>query len=263
MLARIDDLERTLKGTPHEKAWADYLKLDEIETLAVSPAVFDVTKRTSVARLVLRRCNTDSASEKQRKFLSSPAVVNLDRELRQWVTQPIDLQQLVHAIEDFELHPYQRHVAAITESWNRLRWSRLREYADVAEAIDLHYRNANMRISVTEDFMNRLIPAMQNVKSKIREQILGAQVRGLSTSNMKLYVDLIEDQDAIRMRLQADGRMAANTQSTKGPVTVLNSNRIQLRAREAFCPEPQGAANRAGSSGCVRQLEHCRHADSL
>jgi hypothetical protein len=252
MLARIDDLQRLLKGTPHEQAWGKYLKLESLKTLAISPAVHDVTQRLPLAREVLGRCNIESANDKQREFLSSPAVDNLDRELRRWVTQPVDLQALVYAIEDFELHLYERHAAVVTEGWNRLRWSALPEYTAVAEAIDLHYRNANMRISVTENFMNRMIPAMQNVKSRVREEILGAQVRGLSTSNMQLHVDLVDDPQSIRMRLEADGRLAANTQSTKGPVTIKNFNQSNFVLEKLFVMDRQGVRSgpaRAAASG--------------
>jgi hypothetical protein len=252
MLARIEDVKRMLKGTPHENAWMDYLALEALEAVAISPSVHRVSERTPIAHKILLRCNIHFATEKQREILTSPPVVNLDRELRRWVTQPVDLQPLIHSIEAFELTSFQRHSDAITQSWNRLRWSRVPEYKVVAEAIDLHYRNANVRVSVTEEFMNRMIPAMQNVKSPVREHIMGAQVRGLSTSNMKLNIDLMDDAESVRLQLQADGRLAANTQSTKGAVTLHSLNRSNFVIEKLFVLNRHGVQPgpaRAAASG--------------
>ncbi len=251
MLARIADIRKALKQISHGPAWTEYLMLDQLATFTATPAVHDVDKRRQMACLVLSKRDT-ALSEKQIEFLNSSLIVALDNELKRWATYPVDMHDLLHKLEEFERKPYTRYATYVTEIWSALRWSILTEYNHLASLIDIHYRNANVRISVTEDFVNRMIPAVQAVRSPVREKILGADVSGQSHSQMKMKVDLMNDPDEIRLRMQADGNLAANTQSKAGTVTLYNMNRSSFIIEKLFVVGRQGiqtAPAKASASG--------------
>lgn len=240
MLARIADLRKALKRISHGSAWSEYLMLDQLATFASSAAVHEADKRCSMACLALHKREVYAVTEQQREFLTSPLIAALDEELKRWATSPVDMADLLHKLEEFENKPYARYATQVTDVWSALRWSLLPEYNQIATLIDIHYRNANLRISVTEDFMNRMIPAAQAIRSPVREKILGADVSGQSHSRMHMKVDLVEDQEAIRVRMKADGNLAANTQSRAGSVTLYNLNRSSFMIEKLFIMGRQG-----------------------
>ena len=240
MLAIIDAVRETIGTTSHANAWRQFLLLDELQQVAITSQVLELKQRYPIATRALKRFSAENASEKQLEFFAKTPLQDLQRELRVWTTHPVPMHELLVAVERFEKSPYEKSANKLTQFWNALKWSAVPEYAKLATVIDTHYRNANLRISASEQFINRLIPAMRNVRSPIRDQILGADVTGLSKSDMHFRVDLLEDNDRIRMNLKAQGHMAANTQATKGSVTMHNHNRSRFMIEKMFVMSDQG-----------------------
>ncbi len=240
ILARISDIRKALRRTAHGAAWSEFLLLDSLESFAATPAVHDLTSRRNVACQALARRDVESTSEKQLAFMKSPLIVALDTELRRWATHPVDMFELLRKLEAYEQNAYARIGQDVTEITTTLRWSSIPAYNKVASIIDVHYRNANLRISVAEEFLNWMIPAVRDMRSPVSERILGAYVSGQSKSRMHMQVDLIDDPDQIRMKMQANGNLAANTRSTSGGVVVHNFNRSSFLIEKPFVMGREG-----------------------
>jgi hypothetical protein len=224
----------------HGDAWAEFLLLGEIDGMCQSASFADDAARAELAARVLSRIAETELTEDQQEFLSQSPLVEFQSELRRWTTLPVDGARLLAQLEAYEEHATLKSGDELAVQWNRLRWSVIPEQVALATALNTHYRNANVRFAVTEEFINRLLPAIRDVQAPVRERILGAEVRGQSASRTQMRVRLEPDPSRIRMRLDAHGYMAAQTSSTKGAVTMYNRNRSRFLIQKLFLMDGGG-----------------------
>jgi hypothetical protein len=224
----------------HPDNWQRFLSLAHIRDVASSNSFFTVETRANIAAKVLNRLSETEFSEKQQAIISKRSVQALRGELRKWVTAPLPLTELLANIEEYEIQPIDSRSQPVSTAWHRTRFSLYPTQQNLAQTINTHYRNSNVRLAVTEEFLNRLVPAIQDVQAPVREQILGADVRGLSETRMGFRVNLVPDKAQIRMRLEGDGVMSAATQSTKGGVTLMNRNRARFFVQKILLMDPRG-----------------------
>ena len=238
MLEILRSVDRTLQSQPDN--WQRFLALAHVRDVASSSSFDEAEVRIRLAARLLNRMNETDFNSAQQQVINQPAIVAFRNELRRWVTHSLDLPQLLAAIEEFEIEPTMRRSIPVTAAWNQLRWSLLPAQRELAQVMDTHYRNANIRFAVTEEFLNRLVPAIQNVQAPVRERILGADVRGQSATHTQLRLNLVPDDAQIRIHLEGDGVMSARTQSTKGGVTLTNRNRARFFVQKMLLMDPRG-----------------------
>lgn len=234
MQAALKQALEPLNQSSYKDAWYEFLMIPELSAVAGSQAVFDQPARLAIACPILERMLDDQLSETQRQFLSQPGLRALRSALHMWSTEAVDGPALLHAVERFETDGSTMNAQAVADHWRRLRYSAVPEHRQLAAVIDQHYRNANVRLAATENFLNRLLPAMQSVRQPVREIILGAQVKGQSDSRTQLHVDLLPDDERIKAQLRARGEMQALTQAQKGSVIFRNKNRSHFLIRKLF-----------------------------
>ena len=136
----------------------------------------------------------------------------------------LDYRKLVEDIETLESDPIHRCSKSLADSMQSLRFSEYPEQANVAQAIGIHYRNANLRIAVSEEFVNRMLPAQSTIQKPVKQNILGADTRGASEIQTKLHVDFIKDPSALKIALNLDGDISSRTQSSRHGATFYNSS---------------------------------------
>ncbi len=90
---------------------------------------------------------------------------------------------------------------------------------ELVVALDQHYRNANVRLAVSKDFMERFLPSQEPVSAPVRDRINGASVAGQSFTQTQLGIRLIPDSRYLRFYLDARGIVTARTASSMGPAT--------------------------------------------
>ena len=96
----------------------------------------------------------------------------------------------------------------------------------------MHYRNANLRIAVTEELLNRVIPKPEPEYAPVQDTILGVPVRGQSLMASEISLRMIPDPHHVRMTLQVNGEVAAVTRSTSGPATFYSESESSYVARK-------------------------------
>ncbi len=238
MLLAVTTVEHKLENQPDN--WQRFLSLPHIKDVASSSSFSDVDCRATLAVRVLNRLTETEFTPEQQGIIQSTAIKSLQDELRTWVTASVDLRELMAHIEEFEIEPTDWRSQPVSSTWNRLRWSLFPTQQQLSQVIDTHYRNANVRFAITEEFINRLVPAIQDVQAPIREKILGLDVRGLSETSTRFRVNLVPDKSQIRMQLEGDGVMNAKTQTTKGGVTLMNRNRARFFVQKMLLMDPRG-----------------------
>ena len=102
----------------------------------------------------------------------------------------------------------------------------------LADRVDLHYRNANLRIAVTEELINKLIPERKVEYADVDDTVLGYPVRGESAMRTEVAVRMLPDPQRVRMALEVRGAISADTTADAGPAQFHNNSQSYYVARK-------------------------------
>lgn len=226
----IEAVNRRIADHPHAEEWRAWLTLDRLAQIATETWVSDPTVRRNAARLVLLRLQSDELTSGQLQFLQDPAIRDLQRHLADWADQPVDLRTLLQTLEQFEQLQSSELAEQIVDQLIHLEFCRRPAAAELATLVDTHYRNANVRVSVSGELLNDLMPVLEPIQQQIRDTILGAAVVGQNRTWTDLNLHLIDDPNRLRIRIQAEGQTRSSTVSRKGPVRFFSTDQSQFQA---------------------------------
>ena len=233
--ATINIVRLHLQGADHGPEWDRYLQLDRMYGLSSDGSSSSWSERSDAAADVLRRMQAQHLSQPQQQLLQSAALRPYQQQLRQWVTAGIDLQRLLSTVERFESDPatsapLAREVSCLAMSPDhQLLW----------QAFDTHYRNANGRVSVSAEFLQRMAPSAHRIASRIRRELDGVEVRGQNNGWSRLQVALVPDTHRIHVDLRAVGAVQSRTVAAKGPVRLFNTGRSRFAAEKSLVWDPR------------------------
>ncbi|WP_430452153.1 hypothetical protein [Rhodopirellula europaea] len=181
----IRDVREKLPETGDPNGWTTFLLLDKIQTLASSD---DMDERALTAQRYLSRITSKRLAPEHEEWLSQSALQQLTEAMKTWSAIPIDYVALLQDLERAEADAIDLAAVKVTNAFQSLRFSDDAHAARVAKAIDLNYRNANVRTAISAKLIERLIPSVPDRTSPIATQVAGTPVRG--TSNVSTAMDL-------------------------------------------------------------------------
>lgn len=235
--------------------WNQFLMLDEVERLAASDSSRSGAERASVAARLLERMNRASFTPVQLSVVQSPNARQLQGQLRNWSTANMDYRQWLAAIEHLETNPSFRESDGLADMATQLKWSYSKAQNQLASTFYSHYRNANARLAVTELMLNRMLPIIRESRAPIREEILGARVFGNSATWTKIGLDLVPDNQRLRMKLVANGNVNAQTRSYAGPAVVFNRNQSHFHLQKMITCDQRGVHIGKSSTTATTKLK--------
>lgn len=227
----VADLDAMTTGSTEGRAWRRYLLLDALKEIHDHSST-DRQQQRMLARRILKRLAPRQLTRQQREFVATGPVAVLDTELRNLATDPVDLIELVRHVEAFEQTGLPSEAGLVAEDSQRLSFSASADHRELAERIESHYRNANLRIVLTEELMNRLMPERDPEYMWVNDTVLGSTVRGRSLTFTDVAVDLVPDSTRLRLALEVTGRVSSNTSATNGPATFYNRSEAVYVARK-------------------------------
>jgi hypothetical protein len=234
----IANLKATLAAGDHGAAWGDFFRIDDLTTCI---AVQDDAGVDALAEAVLHRMYNPALSPGQRTYLSTPRIVAFVSALRTTMAARVTPTDLVSHLEAYELEPNRNHsneVVRILRRWQSTPDPSV--YQPTVQAIKTHYRNANLRVAVRGDLINRVVPAISRYAEQVNDTILGAQVHGQNSTSTAISISLIPDPQRIRLKLNARGQVQSNTTARKGPVTMFNRGESTFTAGKQLTIAPDG-----------------------
>ncbi|MFN7737366.1 MAG: hypothetical protein ACK5O8_14705 [Pirellula sp.] len=226
---RLETVRRALISTDDVENWGRYLMLDRIEDLA-HQRIESRENQVGLAREFLARVTDSRVTPDQRRILTSAEVHRLADQVHPLTIGPVDYRKILIDIEALESNPVHRCSADLADAIQSLRFSEHPEQASVADIIGTHYRNANIRMSVSEAFINRMMPQGQVSNRPVQQRILGADTRGASQASTNLKVDFIPDPSAWHVALNLDGQIDSNTRSSRNGATFYNATKAHVQA---------------------------------
>ena len=220
----------------------------------------DDAARLELARAVLGSLASEILTPDQQAFVRSPLMRGLSRAVRHWTEGPVDVARFVRRVEKYEQGGSPSMGMAIESDRHALRWSTDTGSQQLADVIDRHYRNANLRFAIAEGMINRLLPPQKDVATPVNDRIAGAEVYGQSLTKTKTAVRLVPDPHALRLRLEARGTVDSDTESTSGPATFYSTGRTNYATQKLFVLTREGLTSEAAVSdaAAVNKLRNVR-----
>ncbi|MCH8840995.1 MAG: hypothetical protein IH831_10070, partial [Planctomycetes bacterium] len=240
MMPVLGEVASRLAGEGNGEAWRDYLLLDQIAAAASEGAGIDVKGRRRLAQEVLSRMTDKRLTDAQSEFVQTEALVSLRESLRLWAVGPVDVETLAALVEHYEAHPELRYAAALAQLQQRLEWSPIPPYQQLATHLDQHYRGANMRVALTDDLMNRMMPKRSSTISPVNDRIAGTKVRGRARTTTQVQVRLLPNDKAWQISLEALGVVYSKTRTQTWPARVQNSAKMFYQVRKMILIDGQG-----------------------
>ena len=237
MQERLEAVEQRLAVVEYSKEWSDYLMLSDIHQ-QLGPG--DVDARRETAKRILKRIESPQLSTEQIAVFQATPFAEFILELRRWASEPIDYLRLLDQIEEYERTGSTESATNVASCYDVMRWSSQPELHKLGEILNTHYRNANVRVALTSEFLNRLLPDPQAYQQNISNTIAGADVSGTSETVNRLQVVLHPDSETWRIGLEAHGEVASDTSASKGPATFYNQGYSRYHARKLLMIDRRG-----------------------
>lgn len=228
----LADVETVLGDSDQGQAWRKFLLIEALKTCAdKQPALDENQSRRIAAQSLVRLTETPLAPEQQR-FLASARMAALRMELRRWAAKPISVATVLGDIERYEQSGLATDARRLALDCQSLLASPVEAQRDLAERIDMHYRNANFRIAVTELLLNQLIPERDLEYADVNDRVVGRPTRGKSLMATELALRMIPDPHRVRLALEVRGEIASLTTTNAGPAQFHNASESYYVARK-------------------------------
>jgi hypothetical protein len=235
----LGEIDMQLNTTGAAANWRAYLRIDrarqDFDSSACSPA-----DQRQLARDILHRLHSTQLSHAQEQFLRGKSFAAFERQLRARADESPDLIGVLAAIEHHELEDTSARASALAAEYDAIRWSPDPGVSELADMLNAYYRNANVRVALSVELINRLIPQQQAQLEPVRDNILGADVEGQSHTRTRLRMVLLPDRGRWQVGLEAEGQVASDTASTKGPATFYQKGEAFFRARKRVTVDRRG-----------------------
>lgn len=228
--ACLDKVETVTRASSEGHAWRRYLGLDLLRGVTRHQTTLTEGQSQSLARQILHRMGRGRMTEAQRAFLSSEPMVALRTELKSWAVSPVDHREVLRHLEDYEGSGLPSHARVLAEDYQRLGFAPTPEHQELSRRLEAHYRNANLRLVVSADLLNRLMPIRQPEFSWVDDQVMGRPVRGQSVNATNVRVRMIPDAQRLRLALEVNGQVSALTSSFAGPARFHDASQSNYRA---------------------------------
>jgi hypothetical protein len=238
LVEAIDRARTFFQGHNHESAWQDYLALKDLRVAAAAEGMDE--SRRELAYTVLRRIESTALTDGQQRIVRNREIRELHRCLRHWVYLPVDGAELLAVLEDLELSSDALDARKLARQWQALRFAPQREAVELARRIDVHYRNANIRVAVAEDLINQLMPERADEEGEVSDQILGTPVYGQQRTSTQVSVRLRPDPHRWRFDIVARGNVDADTAANHRGITFFSRGNSRFLARKPLAIDRRG-----------------------
>jgi len=235
----LGEVDSLLQATGAAANWRKYLLIDQAREDFDSSECSPIDQRR-LARDILHRLHSTQLSHDQEKFLKTPPFAALDEQLKSRAAELPDLHSLLVSIEHYEHDDRSSNSRAMAMEYDLLRWSSAERVRELAETVNAYYRNANVRVAISADLVNRFLPQNTQQLEAVEDVIQGAWVSGQSNTNTKLRVALVPDRQRWNIGLEANGQVASDTSSSKGPATFYQNGWSFFRARKRLTVDRRG-----------------------
>ena len=117
------------------------------------------------------------------------------------------------------------------------------------------YQNYNLRVRVSEGFLNKVVSEKRAENGIVDDCILGAKVDGCQTTWTSVGIDVVPSQGTAKLHLYANGQIQSNTQGVTRQATIYTLGNHAFRAEKPiyfdgdnFFTQPAGVGVNANNT---------------
>jgi hypothetical protein len=236
----LGEIESLTRDSEEGKAWRRYLLLDALREWSGRRKSADERLPSDLSQQVLRRMNQSQMTAHQRQFVSSGPLASLHREVVRHASDPVDASRLLADLERYERTDLPNDGRRLAEDCQYLAASSSEAYRQLASRVEQHYRNANVRLALSEELLNLLVPKRAAEYAPVDDTVLGVPVRGQSFMASDVRLRLIPDPARVLLALEVTARVSSLTSATKGPATFINDSQAMYTARKPMAIDLRG-----------------------
>lgn len=133
---------------------------------------------------------------------------------------PADVTALSQELEAYEKNRDPRLGRHVVEAERALAASPASFDRALADAVEQHYRNANVRVAITAQMINRMVGGERSASRPIHDRIAGAAVLGRSDVRSESQVLLDPANDEWQLKVVTKGAVESNTLADARPVRL-------------------------------------------
>ena len=219
--------------------WSEYLKLSDFrETFrSINP---NPAQQKKVSRELLARLSSPVLTPAQKQYLDSSIDPSVFEFLRGHASNSIDIELLLRRIERYESQPVASAGHYLNDSFQDLVWSTDPAQNVIARNLQTHYRNANIRFSVSSRLLNRMIPQLPAMAEPVSETVQGAKISGNTQISNNLRIALEPNPTKLAIRLESMGHVDADTVARTNTFRVANQGSADFQVFQNLRIGPEG-----------------------
>jgi hypothetical protein len=236
----LADMEKITSDSSEGHAWRKYLLVDSLREWAARRRNGNERVPPELAQQVRARLNHLSMTSQQRMFLTTGPAAELDREMLRHTAEAVESNRLLQHLENYERSGLPSDARLLARDCQFLSVNSGVAQRDLGDCFEKHYRNANLRLAVSAELLNRMMPKREPEYAPVEDTIQGATVRGQSVTANEVSVRMIPDPNRVLMELDVNGEVAAVTRSTSGPATFYTDSESSYSARKPLVVDLRG-----------------------
>jgi len=233
----LASVQEVTAGSPEGEAWREYLLLESLRQslLRGGPRL-----PRPLAQQIAYRLTEVPMSDEQQEFLSEGTFDRLADYLRRSADNSIALVEVLEDLERYEQTRSGSDARRVADDCRAMARFDDPALTQLGSRLETHYRNANMRMNVTAELLERLMPERNPEYAPVRDTLLGYPVRGRSVTSNEVHVRLLPDPQRIRIALEVEGKVNSVTSSTSGPATFYNNSMAYYTAQKPMAIDLKG-----------------------
>jgi hypothetical protein len=227
----LNELDHITSGSSEGTQWRNYLLLDALKSWSAAHNSPQDRIPAEMARRLLARLHRAALLPAQRQFITDGPVAILHTELLRHLAEPVDMDRFLGHVERYEASGRPSDARLVREDCQYLSVGNEAQQELVRE-VDRHYRNANLRVAIAADLLNRLMPNRKPEYAEVNDSILGYPVQGDSVTSSSAKIRLLPDPQRVRLALEITGDVTSLTTSMAGPATFVHDGDSRYLARK-------------------------------
>ena len=180
----LTDIEQVTGDTSEGRAWRKYLLVDKLREWAAPPRGRRCVP-PELAQQVRAQLDRPMLTPSQRQFLATGPAAALNREMVRHTAEPVESNRLLQHLENYERSGLPSDARILARDCQFLSVSSGVAQRELGDCFETHYRNANLRVAVTAELLNHMIPQREPEYAPVQDTIQGARSAGKASRPMK------------------------------------------------------------------------------
>jgi hypothetical protein len=231
LLSSIQSLENQLNSIGNGYLWMPYFKVPELRNALMSDPDGPTAIGAALTTESLLNSRDTVLDESQKTFTHRAAFENFSNALEQYLAAAAwknpaeatsklraEIKELASALDTYAATGSK--AKELRDAFSDVRFISADGGDRLASALQSRLFNYNLRVLVTEAFLNRIMSDSRSVQGPVNDFILGAQVNGSQITNTTVNVDLLPSSTTARFALRLNGNIRSNTQGVTPQATV-------------------------------------------